>query len=514
MSFNLSAKDYERLQKTVFGGRRSQEGEFDHNDVFLNQYRQPEEQGFIADFTDSVQMGAWQGVSDLSRGLGVVFNSDWLNKVSDWAANHAEENRQTMSSKMQQALGQSAFDGVDEEAGEGKGVLNAYWWAGNLGAFLGQNLDTVATLGVGKIGTTAVKGVAKAAGRKALGRETAEKIGQAVTKQAERYGIPKKYYQALGTTAVMSAMQAGSRANQVFEEIDQLSDEQLAQLDGFRQDYWDLKESEEGQGLDDRTLFDQAKARFKQRAGKDVALDPVALATDLTTNAISGLGGGFWGALKPAQTLKGSLFKGGAIEAITEGMQGAAETYAVNDTARNFYDTDRTLTEGMGRNVVDGMVLGSVMGAGMGAMDTHSHNRTMNRERKRYIEAIQTGDEVIDQHLRQYVETVNNAANDIDELISQSRFNAMHTIAERGARAKAAMAEVQAQAQAEQAVGSEGEFAGEEGVKFSRSAMKSVEASIARGREAMTRAILEKDTVHRAMYRNDLDGWIDFEWGG
>lgn len=508
MSFNLSAKEFDYLQKNLFGEPKraaraaQQEDELNSTDLYLQQHRKPEEQGLIADFTDSVQMGAWQGLSDLSRGLGVVFNSDWLNQAADWAAHNAEANRQTMSSKMQQALGQSAFDGWDSEKGEGKGVLNAYWWAGNFGALLGQQLDTVATLGAGKIATTGLKIAGKM-----LSRETAEQIGKAATQQAARFGIPQKYHQSIGVTAVMSAMQAGGRANQVFEEIDQLSDEQLAQLDGFRQDYWDLKESEEGQGLDDRTLFDTAKARFKQRAGRDAAIDPVALATDLTTNAISGLGGGFWGAMKPAQTLKDSFFKGGAIEALTEGMQGAAETYAVNDTARNFYDTDRTLTEGMGRNVVDGMVLGGVMGAGMGAMDTHSHNRTMSRQKKRIIEAIQTGDPVIDEHLRNYAETINNAANDIDELISAQQLRAKEAELRTQQQAQA-----QAQAQTEQAVGSEGGFATEEGVKFSRSAMKSVEANIARGREAMTRAILDKADVKRGMYNQEF-GWVDFVWG-
>lgn len=47
---------------------------------------------------------------------------------------------------------------------------------------------------------------------------------------------------------------------------------------------------------------------------------------------------------------------------------------------------------------------------------------------------------------------------------------------------------------------------------FSRSAMKSVEANIARGQEAMTRAINERNSVHRAMFRNGL-GWVDFVWG-
>ncbi|EEO26974.2 LPD38 domain-containing protein [Oxalobacter paraformigenes] len=48
--------------------------------------------------------------------------------------------------------------------------------------------------------------------------------------------------------------------------------------------------------------------------------------------------------------------------------------------------------------------------------------------------------------------------------------------------------------------------------KFSLSAMKSVEANIARGKEAMNRALLDKTTVHRAMFRNGL-GWVDFVWG-
>ena len=51
-----------------------------------------------------------------------------------------------------------------------------------------------------------------------------------------------------------------------------------------------------------------------------------------------------------------------------------------------------------------------------------------------------------------------------------------------------------------------------EGIKSSQSAMKSVEANIKRGRDAMTKALLDKTTVHRAMFRQGM-GWIDFEWG-
>ncbi|MFZ7164580.1 LPD38 domain-containing protein [Avibacterium avium] len=49
--------------------------------------------------------------------------------------------------------------------------------------------------------------------------------------------------------------------------------------------------------------------------------------------------------------------------------------------------------------------------------------------------------------------------------------------------------------------------------RYSRSPIKSVEANIKRGREAMNTAIVERRTVHRAMYNHNLDGWVDFEWG-
>lgn len=47
---------------------------------------------------------------------------------------------------------------------------------------------------------------------------------------------------------------------------------------------------------------------------------------------------------------------------------------------------------------------------------------------------------------------------------------------------------------------------------YSQSAMKSIEANIKRGTDAMNKAILTKADVKRAMYRNDI-GWIDFVWG-
>lgn len=51
-----------------------------------------------------------------------------------------------------------------------------------------------------------------------------------------------------------------------------------------------------------------------------------------------------------------------------------------------------------------------------------------------------------------------------------------------------------------------------DGLRFSQSPQKSVEANIRRGRAAMQRALLEKADQHRAMFRNGL-GWVDFVWG-
>nr|DAY17937.1 MAG TPA: crystallin beta/gamma motif-containing protein [Caudoviricetes sp.] len=46
----------------------------------------------------------------------------------------------------------------------------------------------------------------------------------------------------------------------------------------------------------------------------------------------------------------------------------------------------------------------------------------------------------------------------------------------------------------------------------SASAMKSTEANLQRGRDAMNKALIEKADQKRAMYRSDA-GWIDFVWG-
>lgn len=55
-----------------------------------------------------------------------------------------------------------------------------------------------------------------------------------------------------------------------------------------------------------------------------------------------------------------------------------------------------------------------------------------------------------------------------------------------------------------------GDVAGQAGE--SRSAMKDIDANIQRGLDALAKAVTERTSVHRAMFRNGL-GWVDFVWG-
>ncbi|HDR1135933.1 TPA: LPD38 domain-containing protein [Pasteurella multocida] len=437
-AFKLSNDEYQYMQKTVFGDKDTQIS--DSSSILMNSEPKAEKQGFIGDVVDSFQMGAWRGASHLARGLGTIFDSEWLNKAADWAATGADENMSTMSSKMREALGQSAFDGFNEETGEGQGVLNAHWWAGNLGALLGEQLDTVATLGAGKLATTGIKFAAKK-----LSKEAAEQIGEATVKEAAKRGVPEHLQRAMGVTAVISAMSAGNRASQVYDEVGQMSNEDLANLEGFKQAYWGLKESPKGQNLTHEELFEQAKQSFRNQVGRSAALDPSAIATDIASNSIAGLGGGLWGLAKPGQTIKGGLLKGALLESGTEGLQGAAEQYAINKTAQGYYDPNRELTEGMKQNIADGMVLGSVFGGVMGGIDAITHKSTMNKERKRILDAIETGNPEIDERIKSQVEAINNFANDLDDLVSNQRINALNAMGRKEARAMEIHSQMQRQ---------------------------------------------------------------------
>ncbi|HHE3502622.1 TPA: LPD38 domain-containing protein [Pasteurella multocida] len=443
-AFKLSNDEYQYMQKTVFGDKDTQIP--DSSSILMNSEPKAEEQGFMGDVVDSFQMGAWRGASHLARGLGTIFDSEWLNKAADLAATGADENMATMSSKMREALGQSAFDGFNEETGEGQGVLNAHWWAGNLGALLGEQLDTVLTLGAGKAATTGIKFAAKK-----LSKEAAEQIGEVAVKEAAKRGVPEHLQRAMGVTAVMSAMSAGNRASQVYDEVGQMSNEDLANLEGFKQTYWGLKESPKGQNLTHEELFEQAKQSFRNQVGRSAALDPAAIATDIVSNSISGLGGGLWGLAKPGQTIKGGLLKGALLESTTEGVQGAAEQYAINKTAQNYYDPNRELTDGMKQNIADGMVLGSVFGGVMGGIDVITHKSTMNKERKRILDAIETGNPEIDARIKLQVESINNFANDLDDLISNQRINALNAMGRKEARAIEVHSQMQKQQEDNQA---------------------------------------------------------------
>lgn len=427
MSYSLSDKEFQSLLKGIQSTGYSA--------AIPESTPAPKEQGIFGDFVDSVQKGAYEGLGNLAAGVNALTGGGnrFLGEVSAWAGKKADEQLDTMSGEMKKALSQSAFDGFDDETGEAQGVLNLHWWAGNFGAFLGQNLDTVATLGVGKIATTGVKMAGKA-----LTKESAEQIGEAAIKEAAKRGIPAKYSNAIGYSAIMGAMAAGGRDNQVREELNAYSEEDLAQIEGFREEYFKLRKDEQFSDKDDRFVFDLARENFTAKAGRSAALNPTALATDLAAGLVGGLGGGLGGIFAAGKTVKGGLLKGAAIEAATEGVQGAVEQRAINETARQYYDTERDLNEGVGEAVAEGMVLGGAFGGVFGGVDSGLNNRAIGKQKRRILEAINTGDEEIDARLKAHAEMANQFANDLDDLVSvQQRIHSMNQRAQEVVRQQA-----------------------------------------------------------------------------
>lgn len=431
MSFYLSDKDYKEMIGIISGNTGGKKGN-DTGGTYIDmpsESTKPEQQGILADTVDAVQMGAWKGVSDIAHGLGALTGADWLHKVGDWAAEGADENLATMSNEMKAALNQNAFDG------EGQGVRNVRWWAGNLGSLIGQNLDTVLTLGAGKMATIGVK----QAGKMLLKKEAAEEVGKVAVEQAAKRGIPQKYWNMVGITATMSAMSGGGRYSQKRDEVMQMTNEQLSQIPQFSDAYYEIADSEEGKGKSVEQLYDLAKASFADKVGRDAALNPAAIATDLATNAVSGLGGGFWGLGSPAKTIKGGLLKGAIVEGGTEAIQGVAEQYALNKAEQDNYNPNKDLTDGMADNAINGAVLGGVFGSAMGGLDTYTDRRAFNNQKRTLLNHISTGNEEIDNQLRNYVDTLNQGATELSELVSASRVQALNAIGTKQARSQQVM---------------------------------------------------------------------------
>ena len=347
-------------------------------------------------------------------------------------------------------MNHNAFDGEDQ------GIRNVRWWAGNLGSLIGQNLDTVLTLGAGKMATFGVK----QAGKMLLKKEAAEEVGKVAVEQAAKRGIPQKYWNMVGITATMSAMSGGGRYSQKRDEVMQMTNEQLSQIPQFSDAYYEIADSEEGKGKTVEQLYDLAKASFADKVGRDAALNPAAIATDLATNAVSGLGGGFWGLGSPAKTIKGGLLKGAMVEGGTEAIQGVGEQYALNKAEQDNYNPNKDLTEGMADNAINGAVLGGVFGSAMGGLDTYTDRRAFNNQKRALLNHINTGNAAIDEQLKSYVDTINQSAVDLDNLVSESRVRALNTIGMKQARAQQVMQE-RHQEQAENAQ-FESDFFGEE----------------------------------------------------
>lgn len=446
MSFYLSNKDYKEMIGIISGDTGSKKGNgasTTYLDTELTVQEPKKQQGLVADTVDAVQMGAWKGVSDIAHGIGALTGADWLHDVGDWAAKGADENLATMSDEMKAALNQNAFDG------EGQGVRNLRWWAGNLGSLIGQNLDTALTLGAGKVATIG----AKQAGKLLLKKEVAEEVGKTAVEQAAKRGIPQKYWNMIGITATMSAMSGGGRYGQKRDEVMEMTNEQLAKIPQFSDEYYSIADSEDGKDKSVDEIYTMAKKSFADKVGRDAALNPTAIATDLVTNAVSGLGGGFWGLGSPAKTIKGGLLKGAAVEGGTEAIQGIGEQYALNKADQEYFNPDKDLTEGMADNAINGAVLGAVFGSAMGGLDTHTDRMAFNNQKRTLLNHINTGNDAVDSQLRNYVDMLNNGATELSDLVSASRVQALNNagIATAKARqvAEEALAEQQAKAKFE-----------------------------------------------------------------
>ena len=442
MSFYLSNKDYKEMIGIISGDTGSKKGN-GASTTYLDTELMAEEpkkqqQGIVGDTVDAVQMGAWKGVSDIVHGIGALTGVDWLHDVGDWAAKGADENLASMSDEMKAALNQNAFDG------EGQGVRNLRWWAGNLGSLIGQNLDTALTLGAGKIATIG----AKQAGKLLLKKEVAEEVGKTAVEQAAKRGIPQKYWNMVGITATMSAMSGGGRYGQKRDEVMGMTNEQLAQIPQFSDEYYSIADSEDGKDKSVDEIYTMAKKSFADKVGRDAALNPTAIATDLVTNAVSGLGGGFWGLGSPAKTIKGGLLKGAAVEGGTEAIQGIGEQYALNKADQEYFNPDKDLTEGMADNAINGAVLGAVFGSAMGGLDTHTDRMAFNNQKRTILNHINTGNDAVDSQLRNYVDMLNHGATELGDLVSASRVQALNNAGIATAKARQAAEEALAKQQA------------------------------------------------------------------
>lgn len=441
MSFYLSNKDYKEMIGIISGDTGSKKGDgasTTYLDTELTAQEPKKQQGIVADTVDAVQMGAWKGVSDIAHGVGALTGADWLHDVGDWAAKGADENVASMSDEMKAALNQNAFDG------EGQGVRNLRWWAGNLGSLIGQNLDTALTLGAGKVATIG----AKQAGKLLLKKEVAEEVGKTAVEQAAKRGIPQKYWNMVGITATMSAMSGGGRYGQKRDEVMGMTNEQLAQIPQFSDEYYSIADSDEGKGKSTDELYTMAKKSFADKVGRDAALNPTAIATDLVTNSVSGLGGGFWGLGSPAKTIKGGLLKGAAVEGGTEAIQGVGEQYALNKAEQDYLNPNKDLTEGMADNAINGAVLGAVFGSAMGGLDTHTDRIAFNNQKRTLLNHINTGNDAVDSQLRNYVDMLNHGATELGDLVSASRVQALNNAGIATAKARQAAEDALAEQQA------------------------------------------------------------------
>lgn len=305
-----------------------------------------DEQGVVGNMVDSVQQGAYQGLSGLAETSEQLFGAG--EDLRDWAQQQAEAQELTMSPEWVEASKQSIFAQDDEgDIIFGEGAGNWMTWASQIGNLVGQQADMLAggVLAKGVTGTAKLVAAHNAIKKarvyaSAKGLKDADKLakleqrvaGMAKSKLGSKIDDPTRIAAYGATEAALAGGQAGIQAR---EEVLAMDAETLAASDTYQSLLAEHGDPE------------RARAELAEITATAVQKNPLMIAS----NAILGS----WGGAKIEQMLKGTLassrkaaaLKGAGVEAISEGPQGAIEQYAGNTAIQEYADPNRERMEGV-----------------------------------------------------------------------------------------------------------------------------------------------------------------------
>ncbi|MBY6105037.1 PLxRFG domain-containing protein [Ferrimonas balearica] len=359
-----------------------------------------EEQGILADIVDAAQHGGYGAigsVADLSEqlfGVGGGFRK--------WADERRAVQIGEMSSAGREAFGKEMF--TEDEEGDltaGEGLTDWRTWALQVGDLAGQMAATMVPGAGMASGATkaykAAKGVSgfardfatRQAARRGITDPTARQafIDTAV-KRAERYAakgdtgkaaVIRRYgqesvdkfqnrasiasYGALG-----GAVAQGQAAGQARQDAMSMSVDDLGQLEHFNELVDDIQT--EQPGISHEQAREMAREVFAEEAAELAAKNPALAGVNLLTGAfgMKYLDDMLRGT-KVAQTWKGRIGKGMAVEGTTEAMQEGSSQAAVNAAMMDL-GVDRELGDGVAAAAATGGVIGAALGGMGGAFNS------------------------------------------------------------------------------------------------------------------------------------------------